>query len=305
MTLEYLRYFVTVAQKLNFTKAAEECHIAQTAMSRCIASLENEVGVMLIKRDRRSVSLTSAGEAFCRSAGEILTLYERGLEQARQMALEERRVLRIGIGPFARDVAFQLAQRSQERHPTVRMRLEHCAYEEMPDLLKQGRLDVGVFLPRSIRYLQTQGFKVLSVTAEKNGGVVFSQKHRFANIPESEVTCADISEEILLTTSSGDGPTSLENYKKVLAADGVVPKELLPVNSFETEMLMVQEGAGVALVPWWDLPEIPRGLCVKRAAFSSAAGFILGYWPDRLTQELACFLDSVKQDIAEDDQSAE
>jgi len=67
MELRHLRYFVAVAQELNFTRAAEKLHTSQPSLSSQIRDLEQCVGVSLLERDKRKVTLTAAGEGF--SAG--------------------------------------------------------------------------------------------------------------------------------------------------------------------------------------------------------------------------------------------
>ncbi|EEY3980631.1 LysR family transcriptional regulator, partial [Escherichia coli] len=64
MELRHLRYFVAVAQALNFTRAAEKLHTSQPSLSSQIRDLENCVGVPLLVRDKRKVALTAAGECF-------------------------------------------------------------------------------------------------------------------------------------------------------------------------------------------------------------------------------------------------
>lgn len=69
MELRHLRYFVAVAQALNFTRAAEKLHTSQPSLSSQIRDLENCVGVPLLVRDKRKVALTAAGECFLGRAG--------------------------------------------------------------------------------------------------------------------------------------------------------------------------------------------------------------------------------------------
>ena len=72
MELRHLRYFVAVAQALNFTRAAEKLHTSQPSLSSQIRDLENCVGVPLLVRDKRKVALTAAGECFLQDALAIL-----------------------------------------------------------------------------------------------------------------------------------------------------------------------------------------------------------------------------------------
>ena len=71
MNIHSLQYFCSVAKHLNFSKAAEECHIAQTAMSRSIAAMEDELGFRLFDRTRHHVELTPAGAYFLKEAAQI------------------------------------------------------------------------------------------------------------------------------------------------------------------------------------------------------------------------------------------
>jgi DNA-binding transcriptional LysR family regulator len=72
MELRHLRYFVTLAKLLNFTKAAAKLHVAQPALSRQIRDLEDELGVQLLERNSRFVRLTAAGATFVHEARAVL-----------------------------------------------------------------------------------------------------------------------------------------------------------------------------------------------------------------------------------------
>ncbi len=293
MTLDYLRYFVTVAEKLNFTKAAEACHIAQTAMSRCIASIEMEVGVELLKRDHRSVTLTPAGELFYHSAKDILDLYEQSVARARRIAAQEENTLHIGIGPFARAVAFQIIRHIQSACPSLHIILENHEYREMTGLLQAGTLDAGFFLPRVNPHMLEQGFAAVPVSEAKYPGLIFSKDHRFAQM--ETITPTDLSEEVVLTTSGEDGPTSLEYFRQILREDGIVPRSVIPVNSFETELLMVESGAGVALVPHFPLSELPKEIEIRQVPFGKLGSFLLCYRSDSHSLPLESFLKGLSQ----------
>src|SRR5882762_11806423 len=98
MELRHLRYFVAVAQHLNYNEASRRLHIAQPAISQTILDLEDELSVKLLLRTKRTVQLTAAGTAFLREAQEIL----RRANEARQIAQRAARgeVGILGIGFF-------------------------------------------------------------------------------------------------------------------------------------------------------------------------------------------------------------
>src|SRR5664279_401085 len=100
MELRHLRYFVTVAEELNFRRAAERLHVVQPALSRQIKDLEYDLRVRLLDRDTVRVRLTDAGRVFLDEARQILAHAERAKEMARDAAAGRRGRLVIGnVGP--------------------------------------------------------------------------------------------------------------------------------------------------------------------------------------------------------------
>ena len=132
MELRYLKYFVTVAERQNFTRAAEELHVAQPAISQQIKSLEEELGVSLLHRTKRSVKLTAAGHAFLSEAREILAHAELSKQIARRAARGETGSPPRRLG--SRSVCNCWASPSARRHPPHRP----CVRTEYPVAPDQG-----------------------------------------------------------------------------------------------------------------------------------------------------------------------
>ncbi len=85
MKIEKLYYFLSVAKHKNFTKAAQECHIAQPAVSKQMLSLEKELGFELFQRKNRRVELTDAGQEFYQSISCLIEEYESSIQRVQQM----------------------------------------------------------------------------------------------------------------------------------------------------------------------------------------------------------------------------
>jgi LysR family hca operon transcriptional activator len=96
MELRHLRYFVSAAELLSFTKAAEKLHPAQPSLTRQIRDLEEELGVRLLNRTKQKVSLTDEGCSFLADAKRVLALAAETVESVRRLHSREVRALNVG-----------------------------------------------------------------------------------------------------------------------------------------------------------------------------------------------------------------
>ena len=119
--LRQLRYFVAVAEELNFRRAAERLYITQPPLSRQIAALETALGVPLLERDTRAVRLTPAGEAAQREFGRLLQRFEQGIARVVAAQTQARRRLRIGVLWWADLTGFAPFERALARASGVRV----------------------------------------------------------------------------------------------------------------------------------------------------------------------------------------
>src|SRR5690606_30159202 len=139
--LRHLRYFVTVAEELSFTRAAARLHTAQPSLSQQIRQLEKELGVKLLDRSRHHVAVTNAGRIFLQQAKDILLRVDHAGRLARQAADGRAGDLSVGTFPSA-DVRILPAVRPllAEYLPTVRLIL-HSKYAVEPlSGLQAGKL---------------------------------------------------------------------------------------------------------------------------------------------------------------------
>lgn len=153
MELQQLRYVLAVAEERSFTRAAERCHIVQSAMSHQIKALEREIGMRLFARTSRRVDLTAAGEAFLPSAQASVEAAERAIVDASAATGELRGTLTIGVIPTVTAIDIPAAlRRFRRKHPAVRVRLRGGGSDEFMAAIAAGTMDVAVLgLPTADR----------------------------------------------------------------------------------------------------------------------------------------------------------
>ena len=144
MEIRHLRYFVTVAQERNFTRAAEKLHIAQPPLSRQIQQLEEEVGMVLFDRDSRPLRLTEAGRLFYEHAAQVLERFDDLRTMMRRFREAERPRFVIGFVASTIYAALpHLIRRFRAETPGLDVSLVEMVSLEQIAALKDGRIDVG------------------------------------------------------------------------------------------------------------------------------------------------------------------
>src|SRR4051794_1557423 len=122
MELRHLRYFVAVAEELSFRRAAEKLNLAQPPLSAQIKSLEAELGVQLLERTTRTVSLTHAGRVFLEEARGVLALSHQAQRRAKEATQGLVGILRLGvIAPAANAWLANVLRRFRQQFPSVEL----------------------------------------------------------------------------------------------------------------------------------------------------------------------------------------
>jgi DNA-binding transcriptional LysR family regulator len=147
--LRNLRYFVAVAEELHFSRAAERLRVSQPALSKQIRQLERELRFPLLRRDRRRVELTAAGEVLLPAARQLLADWEEALAAATQRASEEGKLLQVGFQTSVGGGLYQeIAARFAELHPEWRLALRAHVWSDPSGGLLDRSSDVAfVWLP--------------------------------------------------------------------------------------------------------------------------------------------------------------
>ena len=143
MELRHLRYFITVAEELNFSKAALKLYTAQPSLSQQIKDLEEDVGVKLLNRTKRKVELTEEGAVFLEQARLTLAQADKAVAMARQVSQAKQQMLRIGFVPVAEMKIFPyILPNLRVQNPDLKIELLSLNNNEQMRLLKKGGLDL-------------------------------------------------------------------------------------------------------------------------------------------------------------------
>lgn len=144
MELRHLRYFVAVAEELHFGRAAKRLNVVQPALSKQISRLENELGVRLLNRTKRSVKLTEAGGVFLEDARRVLDQSERAVLKARLIAQGEIGFLEVGtVGSATYGVFTEVWGLYRKRFPYVALAPHEMTTAKQVEALRDGDLEIG------------------------------------------------------------------------------------------------------------------------------------------------------------------
>jgi DNA-binding transcriptional LysR family regulator len=145
--LRHVRYFIAVAEHLNFTKAAEQLHIAQPPLSRQIRQLEDDLGVVLLVRNKRRVELTKAGHAFLEQARKLIVQAGHATEAARHAQKGESGIVRIGLASGLGGVVSRVVFEHRRLRPAIDIECRDIFSSFQNEALCKGEIDAGFLRP--------------------------------------------------------------------------------------------------------------------------------------------------------------
>src|SRR5580693_6263144 len=246
MELRQLRYLVALADEQHFTRAAAREHIAQPALSQQIRRLEQEVGLALVERTTRKVTVTEAGKTLVARARRILS--EIDAANAEMQALAGVRAGHVSVGTMHTmgpvDVSLALAM-FHERHPAVELTVREQSSEELAEMLRDDVLDLA-FLSVTER-IETQGLVLHQLLSEELVAVL-PRGHPLAS--RRRLRMAELADEQFVSYREGARLRELLIYAAHRA--GFEPQIKLESNESERIRRLVARGMGVAILPQSD-----------------------------------------------------
>lgn len=248
MNFKSIRYFITMAHCLSFTQAANKHHITQTAMSRYIASLEEQVGVRLFERSSRKVALTEAGRVFAEGMEKMLKEYDTLMERTRAAGNDYKGHVKVGIGIYEYSNTENFFSEFLELYSDIKIDIFQFPYSTLTEQFRTNELDVIISLDMCKEEFREDELRCVNLFTSENV-LVMNREKKNKHYADSTVESI-LRKEYLVTNCEDAGPSSLKMLKALLERDfGFIPDKIVQTNSLGAQLLMARTGHGVAIVP--------------------------------------------------------
>lgn len=270
LNLDNLRIFVVAAETENFSRAAEQLHMSQPAVSQHMATLEQQLGVELFDRSGRHVAISAAGQALLPLARDLINRSKQVEEAALVLKGEVSGRLTIGCSTTSgKYVLPRLLARYREHYPLVRATVKVGARQQMIDWLVEGDVDVGVASERVARGgLSYQRF------FEDEIVLLVPGSHRWAS--RGSVSPAELQGErfVMREAVAGTNLTVLEALT-LAGVDVQCLEVVLTLENSEAIVMAIEEEIGLGFVP---RVAVERFVALGRVAALQVDGLDLRRW---------------------------
>ncbi|MGV3489067.1 MAG: LysR family transcriptional regulator [Tuberibacillus sp.] len=242
MEWRQILYFIEVAKYEHVTEAANRLHVAQSAVSRQIALLENELGVPLFTREGRNVQLTSVGRVFLNYAERAVMEIEQGKEKIEEYLNPERGIIHLGfstsLSPHTLPVALS---QFREKYPGIHFQLYQGSQQHLIDLIEKGKLDLAFCAPVPKDHENVEGH----IFYREQIQLILPIQHHFSE--QTHMRLDQLRDESFVAFRPGH-----VLYDYLLSACGQAgfkPKLAFEGEDIETIKALVSAGFGIALLP--------------------------------------------------------
>lgn len=263
MNLEQLRSFVTVARLGNFTRAAEQLHLAQPSLSRQIGQLEQDLGAELFHRARAGSTLTTAGEALLPLARRMLADAESVRREIDELAGLRRGRVRLGATPtLCVSLVAEVLSSFHAAYPAIELHISEHGSRRLLDELGAGQLDLALITTSDAA--SAPRFTVTPLLVEEL--VVISSSSAPPVTTHGSIGLAEVAAlpQVVFASSYDLRATTDGAFRTA----GLTPRAVVEGAEMDAVIRFVERGIGVAIVPAMVLVERP-GLRAVRLSDST------------------------------------
>jgi DNA-binding transcriptional LysR family regulator len=239
--MRHLRAFLTIARLNNFTRAASELHVSQSALTVQIRQLEDALGVLLFDRSKRRVALTQAGKEVLAPLERIVIDTEAVISHTRDMAGLRRGFVSVAVLPsLSAGLLPAVLQEFTKKHPAIPVQIKDMVAERVIDAVKKEEVDFGV----GTRMKRDPELKTTPLFTDRLSAFV-PKSHPL--VRRSRITLRELTEHPLVLTSKGSSVREI--LEAALRKEKLSVLPAFEVNYMSTVIGLVKAGLGIAILP--------------------------------------------------------
>jgi DNA-binding transcriptional LysR family regulator len=245
MELRHLRYFCAVAEEQSFTLAARRLHVSQSGVSGQVRDLEKELGVSLLRRNQRSVSLTPEGAVFLREALDILQRADWAMAAVVRASQGRYGKLSIGLcGPATAPFLPRLIRAFRKQQPDVTLSLKDLDPARQPEALVNREIDIGFTrgLPAALR-----GVLRSEVLFHERIVVALPRGHSLENA--ESISLNQLANDPFVLYARENAPELFDAIVSLCKRARFSPRIVDSPRVWQSVLTMVEAGEGISLLP--------------------------------------------------------
>lgn len=241
MNIRYLTYFVEVAKEKNFTRAANNLHLSQPALSKVMKNLEIDLGISLIDRTAKHFKLTDQGEIFYENARKALENINLELEELSCSINSTKGRIIVGIPPVIGTVYFPtIIAKFRNEYPDIEFIMVEEGANTIKDKVNDSEIDIGVvMLP-----VASDELSAIEIINSENVLIVHKNNHLAKN---KNVSIRDLKEETFMTLN--ENYMLYDKLKRMCKKAGFEPNIQFESSQWDFIAEMVSLNQGIALLP--------------------------------------------------------
>ena len=257
MNLQFIKYFLVLAEMKNFTRASERVHVVQSTFSMGIKKLEESLNAQLFKRDKRNVELTTEGKILLPKAKELLSQW---FEIEEEFLNTESKRLEIGfLQNLSIEVVIPILDELKNQRPGIELNIYEEKHATLIQMLQTCKIDA--FFSEN-RPVDKTSFKIKKVASEK----LFLAVHKSNSlVKENKALLKTLHKERFIERSHC---ALYQDVFERLKQEGIRPNKVYIAHNNETVAALISANMGVSLMPkpMFDTPDI-RFIELKDATF--------------------------------------
>ncbi|HIX59004.1 MAG TPA: LysR family transcriptional regulator [Candidatus Blautia gallistercoris] len=244
MDIKSMRYFISAAENLSFTKTALEQNVTQTAISLSISKMESELGFQLFTRKKRSVQLTEAGRDFYNHIVRVVKSYEDAVNHSRNTATGKIGEIRIAVPDYIMGMSLIPAFRSfKKTYSQLNVKVVRMPPHNIVSALDNHEIDAAIGFPQEFAYIPNLQHRVIRTDKLV---LALSPDHSLAGMEDPLL--GELNEQTFIVVHPQKAPMVDRYMYQIWEQAGLRPKKVIHADSLEDALLDVALGNAVILI---------------------------------------------------------